>query len=82
MKLSVLMTAVLLTATGAQAADTLAKVAASNKITMAYRESSVPFSYLDGPSKPIGFSVDLSNAIVAAVKQNWASPTSRSTGCR
>lgn len=86
MKLSVLMTAVLLTATGAQAADTLAKVAASNKITMAYRESSVPFSYLDGPSKPIGFSVDLSNAIVAAVKQklgkpdlevNWMSVTSQ-----
>lgn len=86
MKLSILMTAVLLTATGAQAADTLAKVAASNKITMAYRESSVPFSYLDGPSKPIGFSVDLSNAIVAAVKQklgkpdlevNWMSVTSQ-----
>ena len=86
MKLSVLMTAVLLTATGAQAADTLAKVASSNKITMAYRESSVPFSYLDGPSKPIGFSVDLSNAIVAAVKQklgkpdlevNWMSVTSQ-----
>lgn len=86
MKLSVLMTAVLLTATGAQAADTLAKIASSNKITMAYRESSVPFSYLDGPSKPIGFSVDLSNAIVAAVKQklgkpdlevNWMSVTSQ-----
>ena len=74
MKLSVLMTAVLLTATGAQAADTLAKIASSNKITMAYRESSVPFSYLDGPSKPIGFSVDLSNAIVAAVKQKLGKP--------
>ena len=86
MKLSVLMTAILLTATGAQAADTLARIASSNKITMAYRESSVPFSYLDGPSKPIGFSVDLSNAIVAAVKQklgkpdlevNWMSVTSQ-----
>lgn len=74
MKLSVLMTAILLTATGAQAADTLAKIASSNKITMAYRESSVPFSYLDGPSKPIGFSVDLSNAIVAAVKQKLGKP--------
>lgn len=74
MKLSVLMTAILLTATGAQAADTLARIASSNKITMAYRESSVPFSYLDGPSKPIGFSVDLSNAIVAAVKQKLGKP--------
>ena len=74
MKLSVLMAAVLLTATGAQAADTLAKVAASNKITMAYRESSVPFSYLDGPGKPIGFSVELSNAIVAEVKKKLNKP--------
>ncbi len=75
MKLSVLMTAILLTAaTGAQAADTLAKIASSNKITMAYRESSVPFSYLDGPTKPIGFSVELSYAIVAAVKQKLGKP--------
>ncbi|MES2530354.1 MAG: transporter substrate-binding domain-containing protein [Pseudomonadota bacterium] len=74
MKLSVLMAAVLLTATGAHAADTLAKIAASNKFTMAYRESSVPFSYLDGPSKPIGFSVDLSNAIATAVKTKLGKP--------
>ncbi|MBB1602875.1 transporter substrate-binding domain-containing protein [Variovorax sp. UMC13] len=74
MKLSVLMAAILLTATGAQAADTLAKIAAANKITMAYRESSVPFSYLDGPSKPIGFSVDLSNAIAAEVKKKLNKP--------
>ncbi|RZL57959.1 MAG: transporter substrate-binding domain-containing protein [Variovorax sp.] len=77
MKLSVLPIAVALAAsaaTGAQAADTLAKIASSNKITMAYRESSVPFSYLDGPSKPIGFSVDLSNAIVAAVRQKLGKP--------
>jgi ABC-type amino acid transport substrate-binding protein len=75
MKPFLLMTAVLVTATtGAHAADTLAKVASSNRITMAYRESSVPFSYLDGPSKPIGFSVDLSNAIVAAVRQKLGKP--------
>ncbi|MGI4778629.1 MAG: transporter substrate-binding domain-containing protein [Janthinobacterium lividum] len=74
MKLSVLAIATLLAASGVQAADTLAKVAASNKITMAYRESSVPFSYLDGPSKPIGFSVDLSNAIVAEVKRKLGKP--------
>jgi glutamate/aspartate transport system substrate-binding protein len=74
MKLSVLMAAALLAATGAHAADTLAKIAASNKFTMAYRESSVPFSYLDGPSKPIGFSVDLSNAIADAVKTKLGKP--------
>ena len=53
----------------AQAADTLAKVAADNKITFAYRDSSVPFSYLAGADKPIGFGVDISNAVLAAVKK-------------
>ncbi|MBT2302966.1 transporter substrate-binding domain-containing protein [Variovorax paradoxus] len=76
MKLSALMAAVMLTAavTGAQAADTLAKIAESGKITLAYRESSVPFSYLDGPNKPVGFSVELSNAVVEAVKKKLNKP--------
>ncbi|WP_431123337.1 transporter substrate-binding domain-containing protein [Variovorax paradoxus] len=77
MKLSALMAAaavVLFSATGVQAADTLAKIAESGKITLAYRESSVPFSYLDGPNKPIGFSVELSNAVVEAVKKKLNKP--------
>ncbi|RSZ46169.1 MULTISPECIES: transporter substrate-binding domain-containing protein [unclassified Variovorax] len=78
MKLSVLMASmaatVLFTATGAQAADTLAKIAESGKITLSYRESSVPFSYLDGPNKPIGMAVDLSNAVVEAVKKKLNKP--------
>ena len=75
MKVSALMATVLLagTATGAQAADTLAKIAETGKITLAYRESSVPFSYLDG-NKPIGFSVELSNAVVEAVKKKLNKP--------
>lgn len=82
MKLSVLMAslaaAVLFTAPAAQAADTLAKIAESGKITLAYRESSVPFSYLDGPNKPIGFSVELSNAVVEAVKKKLNKPSLQS----
>jgi ABC-type amino acid transport substrate-binding protein len=75
MKISALMAAVALgaAATGAQAADTLAKIAESGKITLAYRESSVPFSYLDA-GKPIGFSVELSNAVVEAVKKRLNKP--------
>lgn len=65
--------AVMLTTTGAHATDTLAKIAESGKITLAYRESSVPFSYLDG-GKPIGFAVELSNAVVAAVKKKLNKP--------
>ena len=50
-------------------ADTLQKIAASGRITLAYRESSVPFSYLDGPQQPIGFGVDIYAHVIAAVKR-------------
>ncbi|WP_234193564.1 transporter substrate-binding domain-containing protein [Pseudacidovorax sp. NFM-22] len=79
MKLSLLMTAALLGIAGLQAAqaqgqDTLAKIDKDNKITLAYRESSVPFSYLEAPGKPIGFAVELSNAVVAEVKKQLNKP--------
>ena len=38
-------------------------------ITLGYRESSVPFSYLDGNQKPIGFSIDLCGQVIEAVKK-------------
>jgi len=53
----------------AQAQDTLKKVRDSGKITLAYRESSIPFSYVVGAGKPVGFSVDLANAIVAEIRR-------------
>ncbi len=71
MKLSHLMAAVVLATTcvaGAHA-DTLKKVADSGKITLSYRESSVPFSYIVGPGKPVGFSAELGNAIVQEIKR-------------
>ena len=55
-------------------ADTLKKIADSGKITLAYRESSVPFSYLSGPGAPVGFAVDISNAVVDAVKKRLNNP--------
>lgn len=55
-------------------ADTLKKVADSNKITVAYRESSVPFSYLAGSTKAVGFAVDLTDAVVEAVKKKLNKP--------
>ncbi|MCE1192467.1 MAG: amino acid ABC transporter substrate-binding protein [Acidovorax sp.] len=55
-------------------ADTLKKIAESGKITLAYRESSVPFSYLSGPGAPVGFAVDISNAVVEAVKKQVNNP--------
>jgi glutamate/aspartate transport system substrate-binding protein len=55
-------------------ADTLKKIADTGKITLAYRESSVPFSYLNGPGQPVGFAVDISNAVVDAVKKRLNNP--------
>lgn len=63
-----------LLASTAASADTLKKIADSGKITLAYRESSVPFSYLSGPGAPVGFSVDISNAVVDAVKKKLNNP--------
>ena len=76
MKLSTLMTAVILT-TGLAApvvAQTLKKVADSNKITVSYREASVPFSYLIGSTKAVGFSVELSEAIIDDVRKATKRP--------
>jgi ABC-type amino acid transport substrate-binding protein len=54
-------------------ASTLAKAAETGSITVSYRESSVPFSYLDG-TKPVGFAVDLCSNIVEAVKAKLKKP--------
>jgi ABC-type amino acid transport substrate-binding protein len=70
------MTAALL-ATGlvsAASAQTLQKVADANKITVSYREASVPFSYLIGSKTAIGFSVELVDAIVDDVRKKTKKP--------
>ena len=46
---------------------TLDKIASSGEIVLGYRESSVPFSYLDENQQPIGYSIDLCMKIVDAV---------------
>ena len=55
-------------------AQTLKKVSDTNKITVSYRESSVPFSYTTGSAKAVGFAVDLTEAIVADVKKEVGKP--------
>lgn len=47
---------------------TLAKISNANEIVIGYRESSVPFSYLDADQKPIGYSIDLCMKVVDAVE--------------
>src|SRR5260370_42020998 len=48
---------------------TLKKIKETGAITLGYRESSIPFSYLDDSQKPIGFAIDICSKIVDAVKQ-------------
>lgn len=50
------------------AQPTLAKVQSTNLIAIGHRETSVPFSYVDSNNQVIGFSQDLCNKIIDAVK--------------
>src|ERR1700754_2132705 len=53
----------------AQAGGTLEKVKASGQITLAYRESSIPFSYLDDKAQPTGFGHEICLKVVDDVKK-------------
>ncbi len=53
---------------------TLKKIKDTGAITIGYRESSIPFSYLDDNQKPIGYAMDLCMKIVDAVKANLKMP--------
>src|ERR1700692_266436 len=48
---------------------TLKNIKESGAITLGYRESSIPFSYLDDSQKPVGFAMDICYRIVEAVKK-------------
>ncbi len=48
---------------------TLDKIKDSGSITLAYRESSIPFSYLDDKAQPVGFGVDICDRIVDEIKK-------------
>jgi ABC-type amino acid transport substrate-binding protein len=53
----------------AHAEGTLDKVKQSGSITLAYRESSIPFSYLDDKGQPTGFGWEICNRVVDEVKK-------------
>jgi glutamate/aspartate transport system substrate-binding protein len=48
---------------------TLKKIKETGVITIGYRDSSIPFSYLDDNQKPVGFAIDICYRIVEAVKK-------------
>jgi glutamate/aspartate transport system substrate-binding protein len=50
-----------------QFTGTLQKARASGAVTIAYRESSIPFSYLSARGEPIGYSIELCRKLVEAI---------------
>jgi glutamate/aspartate transport system substrate-binding protein len=63
-------------AAAAQAQDsgTLKKIKDSGAIVIGYRDTSIPFSYLDDKQQPIGYSMDLCMKVVEAVKAHLKMP--------
>jgi glutamate/aspartate transport system substrate-binding protein len=50
---------------------TLKTIRESKSVTLGYRESSIPFSYVNKVGEPIGFSIDLCNAVVDEVSKEF-----------
>jgi glutamate/aspartate transport system substrate-binding protein len=60
-----------------QLAGTLAKVDRSGTIALGYREASFPFSYVGPGGKPMGYSIDLCQAIVDEIGREIDKPQLR-----
>src|ERR1700692_1096337 len=56
-------------ATAEELTGTLKNIKETGAITLGFRDSSIPFSYLDDNQKPIGFAMDICYKIVDAVKK-------------
>jgi glutamate/aspartate transport system substrate-binding protein len=72
--------------TPVELSGTLAKVRAAGALTLAFRESSVPFSYLSARGEPIGYSIELCKKLAEAIGEalgrelalKWLAVTSES----
>ncbi|WFU71112.1 amino acid ABC transporter substrate-binding protein [Bradyrhizobium sp. CB2312] len=64
----------MLSVSTAQAGPTLDNIKSKKAITIGYREASIPFSYLGGDQKPVGFSLDLCAHIVDRLKADLSTP--------
>jgi len=56
-------------ASTASAGPTLDRIRVTGKVVLGHRESSVPFSYLDGDKRPVGYALDLCLKLADAVKK-------------
>src|SRR5271170_1995817 len=53
---------------------TLKKAKDTGSFTLGYRESSIPFSYLDDKEQPVGYAMDLCTKVFEAVKTELKMP--------
>ncbi len=53
---------------------TLKKIRETGEVNLGYRESSIPFSYLDDQQRPVGYSIDLCLRVVDAIKSELKLP--------
>ncbi|MDN3919883.1 amino acid ABC transporter substrate-binding protein [Roseateles violae] len=76
MRRSMIAAALLLSASLAQAQvpPTLDKIKANGSIAVAYRESSIPFSYLGADAQPVGFGWEICGKVVEQVKKTLGRP--------
>jgi ABC-type amino acid transport substrate-binding protein len=58
----------------ALAQSMLDQIRSSQAITIAHRDSSIPFSYLDADQKPVGYAMDLCLKVVDALKRELKMP--------
>lgn len=49
---------------------TLKKIKETGVINIGYRETSIPFSYLDDDNKPVGLAMDICNLVVDKIKES------------
>jgi glutamate/aspartate transport system substrate-binding protein len=56
---------------------TMQKIRDSGVVTLAHRESSIPFSYLDANKRPLGYALDLCQRVVEALRRDLKMPNLR-----
>jgi glutamate/aspartate transport system substrate-binding protein len=56
---------------------TLQKIRSTGVITLAHRESSIPFSYLDANKRPVGYALELCERVVEAIRRELRMPNLR-----
>ncbi len=72
--LPLLLIALLAASVDARAGEVLDRIRRTGKVTIAHRDSSIPFSYALPDKKPVGYAVDLCLRIVDALKKKLNQP--------